>query len=456
MRIHLIAIGGSAMHNLAIALHCNHHTVTGSDDEIYNPSKDRLKNYGLLPKRMGWDPERITPDIDAIILGMHARKDNPELSKAQKMKIPIYSYPEFIYRHARNKTRLVVAGSHGKTTTTSMIMHVLQHQKMDFDYLVGAQIEGFETMVRLSNADLMVIEGDEYLSSPIDRKPKILHYFPQIAIITGIAWDHINVFPTFKNYLKQFRLFVKSIDEKGILFFYQGDVEMAKLAKKKIGPIRKQGYRAFNALVKGGKCYLVRDSGEKIPLRVFGQHNLQNLKAAYLACREVGVTEQGFFEAISSFKGAAKRLQLLYKSAKAIAFLDYAHAPSKVQATIEAMKQQYPERKLIACLELHTFSSLNAAFHPHYKKTMAKADKAFVFYDEHTLKMKRMPALDPLKIASAFAHPNLKVVTNNKSLLSALKRFKWENKNLLLMSSGTFGGLALKAKAKALLSGKEV
>ncbi|HEB61891.1 MAG TPA: peptidoglycan synthetase [Bacteroidetes bacterium] len=454
MRIHLISIGGSAMHNLAIALHCNHHTVTGSDDEVYNPSRDRLSKYGLLPKQMGWNEKRISKDIDVIILGMHARKDNPELAKAKKLKIPIYSYPQFIYQHSKNKTRLVVAGSHGKTTTTSMIMHVLKYHKKDFDYLVGAQIEGFETMVRLSDAPLIVIEGDEYLSSPIDRRPKMLHYFPQIAIITGIAWDHINVFPTFENYVEQFSLFIKSIKKKGSLFFYEGDQHLQKLVKQKKRPKKVQAYSAFDAKVKNGKTLLLTKDKKKVPLKIFGQHNLQNFKAAYLACKEVGISDAEFFEAIPSFKGASKRLQTLYRKKDAIAFLDYAHAPSKVKATIEAMKSQFPKRKLIACLELHTFSSLNKKFHSHYKNAMNAADKAFVYYSDHTLKMKRLAPLNAKQVAKKFNHPNIKVITNNEDLVRALKRFKWNDKNLLMMTSGTFNGLNLKLLAKDILKDK--
>lgn len=449
MRIHFIAIGGSAMHNLALALYYNHHTVSGSDDEIYNPARDRLEKAGLLPEKMGWHPERITKDIDAIILGMHARKDNPELKRAKDLKIPIYSYPAYIYEQSKKKKRLVVAGSHGKTTTTSMIMHVLKYHQIDFDYLVGAQLEGFERMVRISEAPLMVIEGDEYLSSPIDLRPKFLHYKPDVAIITGIAWDHINVFPKFADYVMQFELFAKSMKKNGHLFYYENDPYLKALAKTHATKTKWQPYRAFDFELRNNKTYLIPEKGKAVPLKIFGAHNLQNLKAAYLACQQIEVSDQQFFEAIRHFTGAAKRLQLLKKKKTAIAYQDFAHAPSKAKATIEALKAQYPKRKLIAALELHTFSSLNKKFLKEYRSTMDHADKAFVFFSEHTLKMKKLPTITAKDIEKAFQHPNLKVIVNdNQKLVRALQRYKWIDKNLLLMSSGTFGGLDLKQLAK--------
>ena len=449
MRVHLIAIGGSAMHNLALALHYNHHTVTGSDDEIYNPARDRLKKVGLLPELMGWDANRITADIDAIILGMHARKNNPELKKAKKLGLKIYSYPEYIFEQSKKKKRLVVAGSHGKTTTTSMIMHVLKYHNIEFDYLVGAQLDGFERMVRLSDAPLMVIEGDEYLSSPIDLRPKFLHYKPHVAIITGIAWDHINVFPTFEKYLKQFSLFAQSMSSKGRLFYYENDPHLPKILSSKKVKVKSIAYKAFESEVRKNKTVLITKNGTKVPLKIFGNHNLENLNAAYLACVKVGLSEEQFFEAIQHFSGAAKRLQLLKRTKTSIAYQDFAHAPSKAKATIEALKAQFPKRQLIACLELHTFSSLNKKFLKEYRHTMQGADKVFVFFSEHTLKMKKLPMITAKDVEKAFDHPNLKViVNNNKTLVSALKRYKWVNKNLLLMSSGTFGGLDLKQLAK--------
>jgi UDP-N-acetylmuramate: L-alanyl-gamma-D-glutamyl-meso-diaminopimelate ligase len=450
MRIHLIATGGSAMHNLALALHHNGHQVTGSDDEIYNPAADRLAKYGLLPAEFGWFPEKITPDLDAIILGMHARKDNPELARAQELGLKIYSYPSFLYEHAKNKKRVVIAGSHGKTTTTSMIMHVLQHCKRDFDYLVGAMLEGFETMVRLSDAPIMVIEGDEYLSSPIDLQPKIAHYKPHIAIITGIAWDHINVFPTFENYIQAFRNFIQTIDNQGHLYYYGGDKDLMNLAKEGNLPAHAAPYAAFDSVIKQGKTY-IKNNSELVPLEVFGGHNLSNLKAAYHVCKALEISDADFFAAIQDFKGAAKRLQTLAVAKSAHAFLDFAHAPSKVAATVAAMKAQYKRRKLLACLELHTFSSLNKNFLPLYKDTMNAADEAIVFFNEHTFKMKKMPPLSPDEVKAFFNHPNLHVFTDNQALIAHLQQHSFKSRNLLLMTSGTFNGLNLKELATKLL-----
>jgi UDP-N-acetylmuramate: L-alanyl-gamma-D-glutamyl-meso-diaminopimelate ligase len=452
MRIHLIAIGGAAMHNLAIALNYNHHTVTGSDDEIYNPSKERLRKHGLLPETMGWDPDRISKDIDVIILGMHARKNNPELKKAKKLGLKIYSYPEFLFQHAKDKQRVVIAGSHGKTTTTSIILHVLKSNKVDFDYLVGAQVDGFDSMVRLSDAPVIVLEGDEYLSSPIDRRPKILHYKPHVTVITGIAWDHINVFPTFENYKSQFAKYIRTIEKDGTLFFYKNDEHLNDILQKIKKPkFEVETYEAFESTLKDGKSIILNEKGKPVALGIFGKHNLENLRAAYLVCKKIGVTDSQFFKTIKSFKGAAKRLQLLKKTKTCLAYLDFAHAPSKVEATIKALKAQHPKRKLIACLELHTFSSLNKNFLTEYARTMNAADKAVVYFSEHTLEMKKLPPISTEEVKAAFDHPNIEVVTDNAKVLSILKRFKWENKNLAMMTSGTFGGLDLKKEATALL-----
>ncbi len=458
MRVHLIAIGGSAMHNLALALYYNHHTVTGSDDEIYNPARDRLAAAGLLPEADGWFPDKITTDIDLIILGMHARKDNPELIKAQELGIPVYSYPAYLYEHSKNKTRVVIAGSHGKTTTTSMILHVLKQlnpenydQDMRFDYLVGAQIEGFDRMVQLSDAPIIVIEGDEYLSSPIDRRPKFLHYKPHLAVITGIAWDHINVFPTFEEYARQFNLLIETMEPAAQLFYYAHDPELQKRVNA-YPAVSSASYEAFKARLDAGVTYLFAElpanasnppATSEIPLRVFGQHNLENLRAAYLICKELGVKDTDFFELIQSFDGAAKRLQTLDELKDSIAFLDFAHAPSKVKATIKAVKAQYADRQLIGAVELHTFSSLNKAFLSEYKGAMDAADEAIVFYSEHTLKMKKLPMITPDDIQAAFDHPNLKVIQETEELSEYLRSKDWLHQNLLLMSSGTFGGMEL-------------
>jgi UDP-N-acetylmuramate: L-alanyl-gamma-D-glutamyl-meso-diaminopimelate ligase len=425
MRIHLIATGGSVMHNLAIALHCNHHTVTGSDDEIYNPATDRLAHYGLLPKEMGWFPEQITKNIDLIILGMHARADNPELVRAQALQIRIYSYPEFLYLHAKNKIRLVVAGSHGKTTTTSMIMHVLRCLNKDFDYLVGAQLEGFDQMVRLSDAPLMVIEGDEYLASPIDRKPKFLHYLPQMAIITGVAWDHINVFPVFTDYVQQFKFFVDSLPTGAHLYYYANDPHLKSIVKNHQGDLNKTPYQAFPHEVRDGKIIVRNESSKAMTLDIFGQHNMENLQAAHLACQQLGITTSDFLKAITSFKGAAKRLQLLHKNKSGgEAYLDFAHAPSKVNATTKAIRERAGKKKVVACLELHTFSSLNKNFLKEYKGTLDAVDKAIVFFSEHTVKMKKLEPISKEEVAAAFAHKNLTVLTESDKIFPALKRLR--------------------------------
>ena len=438
MKVHLIATGGAVMHNLAIALHLLGNEVTGSDDEIYNPARDRLEKHGLLPKKMGWDANRITKDLDCIILGMHARINNPELKRAQELKIPIYSFPEFIYEQSKNKKRIVVAGSHGKTTTTSMIMHVLKVCKMDFDYLVGAQLEGFETMVQITDAPVIVLEGDEYLSSPIDRRPKILHYQPHVTIITGIAWDHINVFPTFEGYVGEFQKFVNTMPDGGNLYYYGNDEHLPTIAKNTTAKIESVAYQGFEFEVKDGQTILKKENGDTIPLQIFGKHNLENLKAAYYACTAAGVTDTQFFKAIQTFKGAAKRLQLIKKTKTSEAYRDFAHAPSKVKATVEAFKNQYPQRKLVACVELHTFSSLNKAFLPQYKGAVDAADFAYIFFSEHTLKMKKLPPITKADIQANFGHKRLKVFNHRGELHRALKNHKWANKNLLMMSSGTF------------------
>lgn len=448
--IHLIAIGGAAMHNLALALHHNGFRVTGSDDEIYSPSKERLADAGLLPSEIGWHTERITEGIDAVIIGMHARADNPELHKAKELGIKIYSYPEFLYEQSKNKKRVVIGGSHGKTSTTAMILHVLNHWKIDADYLVGAQLEGFERMVRLSDAPIIVIEGDEYLSSPLVPEPKFHFYKPHIAILTGIAWDHINVFPTFENYVAQFSKFVETIADGGFLAYYEEDKELQNImrtAKRslKITPYGTQRYRVENGVT------IVEHEGKETRLKIFGAHNLQNLNAARLACLELGVSEYQFFEAMTSFKGASKRLELLKETPVSIAYKDFAHAPSKAKATIKALKNQYPDRTLVACFELHTFSSLNKAFLSEYKDAMQAADVAYVYFSEHTLTMKRLPMITKAEVKTAFGHQNMEVFTNNETLLAALRAQSWANKNLLMMSSGTFDKTDLLELAKELL-----
>ncbi|MEM7162905.1 MAG: Mur ligase family protein, partial [Bacteroidota bacterium] len=374
MKIHLIAIGGAAMHNVAIALHQKGYQVSGSDDQIFDPSKSRLEKYGLLPDSFGWNPERITSDIDVIILGMHARLDNPELKKAQDLGLKIYSYPEYIFEQSKKKKRVVIGGSHGKTSTTAMILHVLDYCKIDNDYMVGAQLEGFDCMVKLSDAPIIILEGDEYLSSPIDRRPKFHWYKPHIAVLTGIAWDHINVFPTFQNYVEQFEIFVKSIESDGLLVYYEDDSEMKKIALESSG-LRTIAYAAHDYRIEEGETKLIYNE-QIISVHIFGEHNLQNLNAAYNVCRELGVSSADFYEAIQTFKGAARRLETLVDGANYKIFKDFAHSPSKLKATTNAVKNQWPGRRLVACMELHTFSSLTSNFLKEYKGTMGEADKA--------------------------------------------------------------------------------
>jgi UDP-N-acetylmuramate: L-alanyl-gamma-D-glutamyl-meso-diaminopimelate ligase len=450
MNIHFIAIGGAAMHNLAIALHLQGNTVTGSDDEIVDPSRSKLLRHGLLPEQNGWFPENISSSLDAIVLGMHARKDNPELLKAQQLGLRIYSYPEFVYEHARNKKRVVIAGSHGKTTITSMVLHVLNDLNMDFDYLVGAQLEGFENMVKLTDAPVIVLEGDEYLSSPIDLRPKFTWYKPHIALISGIAWDHINVFPTFEEYSAQFEAFIQSIEPNGALIYYSGDRTLSAMHDKN-PDIRQIPYETPAYVVENGTTYL-QQGKSNTAIHVFGEHNLQNLNGAKEICVELGISETTFYKSISSFKGAARRLELIAESQHCKVYKDFAHSPSKLKATVKACKLQYPDRALVACMELHTFSSLNKAFLPEYKNCMAAADEAIVYYNPHTVAHKKLETISPDEIKTAFDQEGLRVFTDSKALQNELKSRSWKDNTLLLMSSGNFDGIELNSFAKELLA----
>lgn len=452
MRVHFIAIGGAAMHNLALALHKKGFHITGSDDEIFDPSKSRLEQYGLLPEKWGWFPDKITSDIDAIILGMHARIDNPELLKAKELGLKIYSYPEYIYEQTKDKTRVVIGGSHGKTTTTSMIMHVLKCNNIDFDYMVGAQIEGFDTMVKLSeDAKIAVFEGDEYLASPIDPRPKFHLYHPHIALLTGIAWDHINVFPTFENYLSQFEKFIGYIKPQGSLIYFQEDQHIAKMVENKREDISYLPYNSHPHQVNDGISSLVTDKG-KIELSIFGEHNLQNLKGAHLICKELGLSDDQFYSAIQNFGGAAKRLQTLAENDDTIVYQDFAHSPSKLEATTKAVKNQFPDRKLVACMELHTFSSLKEEFLPEYKDSMALADVAMVYFNPKTVEHKKLKAITSQQVKNAFGGDNLKVYTDSDILIRDLMNLSFENSNLLLMSSGNFSGVNLKDLAHKIIN----
>ena len=453
MRYHFIAIGGSAMHNLAIALSLKGDQVSGSDDEIFEPSKGRLKKYGLLPNSIGWDSSKINSDIDAVILGMHARENNPELLKAQELKISIFSYPEFIYEQTKNQLRVVIGGSHGKTSITSMILHVLKENNIDHNYMVGAQLEGFECMVKLSEkAKIAVLEGDEYLSSPIDRRPKFHLYHPDIAVISGIAWDHINVFPTFENYIEQFKIFAEGVNNSGALFYCSEDKVLSNMISSIENKCEIDPYTTHDHKVENGVTNLITTSNKIIPIEVFGNHNLQNLKAAQLVCEKLLIHEDDFYKAIKVFKGASKRLELVAKNELSVFYKDFAHSPSKLKATTNALKNQFPNRKLIACMELHTFSSLNKEFLKLYKDSMQKADQALIYYNNETIKHKKLDELNENDVKAAFGTNNLQVFTSSIALLNHLKVQNWKEKNLLMMSSGNFDGINFKELAKTIIN----
>lgn len=451
MRIHFIAIGGAAMHNLALAVAGKEsYVVTGSDDEIFDPALTHLRDAGLLPDEMGWHPERITPDIDAIILGMHAREDNPELVRARELGIQIYSFPEYLYEQTKDKIRIVVGGSHGKTTTTSMILYVLQHLGIEADYMVGAQIEGFERMVRLSStAKYAVFEGDEYLTSPLDLRSKFLWYHPHIAILTGIAWDHINVFPTFPLYVDTFRKFANSISQTFI--YYQRDENLQAIAAELPDTIQTIPYIEYEG---------------EVPMEVFGKHNMQNLQAACLACEQIGVPREKFYETIASFTGASNRLELIDKvngerledgvkrlQVTKVAYKDFAHSPSKLKATIAAVREHHPNLRLVAAMELHTFSSLMASFLPQYKDCMADADIAYVYFNPKVIEHKRLQKISAEDVKNAFGTKNVEVFTDSEALQTQLRSLSYENTALLMMTSGTFDGIHINEFAKQLING---
>jgi len=441
MNIHFISVGGSAMHNLAIALSKKGFTITGSDDLIHEPSKSRLKKHGLLPNDFGWFPEKIASDLDVIILGMHAKKDNPELLKAQELGLKIYSYPEFLFEQSKDKTRVVIGGSHGKTTITAMILHVMHYHDKEVDFMVGAQLEGFETMVHLTEEnDFMLLEGDEYLSSPIDRRPKFHLYKPNIALLSGIAWDHINVFPTFENYLEQFKIFIDLITNGGILVYNDEDVIVKQLVEESTSTIKKYSYKTPGYFIQNGITYLQTEEGD-LPLEIFGKHNLQNLAGAKWICQHMGIDEDDFYEAIVSFKGASKRLEKIAENNSTVIFKDFAHSPSKVTATTKAVKEQYSERTILACLELHTYSSLNAKFLSEYKGALDSADKAVVFYSPNAVKIKQLDEVTKEQIANAFEREDLIIYTNPQEFKEFLFSQNLKNTALLLMSSGNYGGL---------------
>ena len=443
MRVHFIAIGGAVMHNLAIALHKKGYMVTGSDDEIFEPSKSHLAQYGLLPKTEGWDKGNITREIDTIILGMHARAENPELLKARELGIRIMSFPEYLYEQTRTKKRIVVAGSHGKTTTTAMIMHVLKYAGKKFDFMVGSSVDGYDTMVGLSDdSEIAVFEGDEYLTSPIDRRPKFHLYIPDIAVLNGISWDHMNVFPTFENYIEQFRIFAEKITPGGCLIYFDGDPEVKKIALASDEKIRKIPYKV-HGYFQNKTGFFAATHNRVVPLKIFGEHNMQNLAAAREACFAAGISEDSFYEAIESFEGTSRRLQKIFEDERGLAYFDFAHSPSKVKATLEAVAARYPGRQIVACLELHTYSSLNINFMPHYKGTLDTASLAIIYFSPHALEMKKLPPLSAEKVKEAFGMEALKVYDRSEDLFEFFKTEKFRDPVFLFMSSGDFDGHSL-------------
>lgn len=443
MWVHFIAIGGAAMHNLALALHNKGYLVTGSDDEIKEPSLSRLRNAGLLPEKEGWFPEKLNNRPDAVILGMHARIDNPELLKAKEMGLKVYSFPEYFYEQSKDKLRVVIGGSHGKTSITSMILHVLRENGKDFDYMVGSTVAGFDTMVRLTeSAPVIILEGDEYLSSPIDRRPKFHLYQAHIGLISGIAWDHINVFPTFENYVEQFAIFAHGIPSRGSLIWFNEDEELQKIASELSDGVNQIAYGVPQYRIENGKSVVIAE-GKEYELQIFGKHNLCNLEGAREVCKLLGVETNAFYMAASSFSGAGRRLELVKESKDRAIYRDFAHSPSKLKATVAAVKEQFPDRKLVACMELHTFSSLSENFLEQYAGTMNDADVPVVYFNPKTIAHKKLAPISTEQVMSAFKNNNLVVFTDPNALRSYIQDSFSTNGVLLMMSSGTFDGLDL-------------
>jgi UDP-N-acetylmuramate: L-alanyl-gamma-D-glutamyl-meso-diaminopimelate ligase len=449
-RVHFIAIGGCVMHHLAIALQENGYVVTGSDEEIYDPSKSKLEKAGLLPPQIGWFPEKITKEIDLVILGMHPKANNPELLKAKELGIKVNSYPEFIFEQSIDKQRIVIAGSHGKTSITCMILHVLQYFKRKTDYLIGAEIEGFDKSVQLANGPMIVIEGDEFVTSSLDPSPKFLHYHHHIGLISGVEWDHINAYPTFDEYVKQFEQFADQSPKGGILIYSENDDLATVIGRKERDDVQRVEYSAHKHEIVNGQTYLV-NGNEKFPVQVFGKHNMRNISAAKAVLTKIGITEEMFFEAIQSFKGTSKRLELVEKNNEVNVFQDYAHAPSKLKASTKAVKQQFPKRDLLAVLELDTYSSLNKDFLGQYKDTFKNADEPVVYFDPRTVEQNNLPAISAEDVKKAFDHPKLEVFTDKDQLKNFLLGKQWKNRNLLLMTSGNFGGINIKDLAKSIV-----
>lgn len=448
MKVHFIAIGGAAMHNLALALMEKGYRISGSDDAIFNPSKSRLENAGICPDTMGWFPAKITTDLDAVIIGMHARADNPELLKAQQLNLPLYSYPEYLYEQSKDKVRIVIGGSHGKTTITSMILHVLQNVGIDCDYMVGAQLKGFKTMVRLSDAPIIVLEGDEYLSSPLDLRPKFHLYKPHIALLSGIAWDHINVFPTFENYIEQFKIFIDKIQPKGFLTYASSDENLKNLVHNN-DSVNFESYQLPDHKITEGITY-IKSENSFIPLEIFGAHNLMNMMGALNICKQLKVSDQQFYNAMSTFMGASMRLEKVYHRKGLRVFKDFAHSPSKVKATVKAVKTQFEDSKVIAVLELHTFSSLNKSFLTEYKNAMNGVEVALVYFDPNAIVQKKLEDLSTALVFNSFNRADLKVLTTRNQISESIEREITANTVVLFMSSGNFGGLNLEVFSEQL------
>ena len=447
MKVHIIAIGGSIMHNLALALHNKGYQVTGSDDEIYSPAKERLEEKGLIPKEEGWNKDRIKDDLDIIIVGMHAKKDNPELLEAKLKGKKIFSYPEFIYELSKDKKRVVIGGSHGKTSITSIILQVLNFNQIPCDYLVGAQLKGFDTMVKLTDAPIIIMEGDEYLTSPLDLRPKFHLYHPHIALLSGIAWDHINVFPTYKNYCEQFEIFISLIKKDGCLIYYKKDKDINEILERNDFGIPTIAYTAHDHVIEKGKTSLLAEN-KQYPIHIFGQHNMENIMGAKEVCTQLGISDNQFYAALQEFQGASKRLDLLAESENNVVYKDFAHSPSKLNATINAVKAQFPSKELVSCMELHTFSSLNKNFLKEYKGTMNNCETAIVFINTKYFEIKGLPPISKQELLDGFDREDLQVYFDSEELNNDLKNKNWKDSNLLLMTSGNFDNLDLNALAQ--------
>lgn len=450
-KVHFIAIGGSVMSNLAIALHKNGIKVSGSDDKVYDPAKSALEAAGLLPTSLGWNKNNIDDSLDAVILGMHAKADNPELLKAKALGIKVYSYPDFIYEKSKNKQRVVICGSHGKTTITAMIVHVLKYHKREFDFVIGARINGMDQTIQLSDAPLIIIEGDEYLTSPIDRVPKFLKYHHHIALVSGIAWDHINVYPTLDSYVEQFELLADATPKAGTLIYNEEDDMTSVICKKERFDVKTEPYSTPKHKIKEGQ-FIIKSEHAKIPLKIFGKHNMQNLNGAKTLLARIGITDDQFYAAIGSFEGTQKRNNLLAQNDTVSIYEDFAHAPSKLKATVDALKELHPERKLTACFELHTFSSLNKAFLKHYKNTFNSPETAIVFINKKNLSQKDLPEISQEEIRKNFHRKDVEVIDNAAELSSLLSNKSWDNEDLIFMSSGNFDGLDIKQLAEKITS----